>query len=138
MASQDVCCLPIQGGGTDTDGDSDGSCDSTEFRRGGGVGGGRRGRGGGDDAADLMAQTLEVRIVITLFRIVTTGYNKQHESGSLQIILLGLPVGRKRMKPREVTTSILVFPKRLVGKYSAMHVNLPSTKSGTPTRERSS
>lgn len=54
--------LPNQGGGTD--GDSDGSCDSTTevWRGGGGGGGGRRGRGGGDDAADLVAQTLEVGI----------------------------------------------------------------------------
>lgn len=54
--------LRHQGGGTD--GDSDGSYDSTtEFRRGGGGGGGgRRGRGAGDEAADLVAQTLEVGI----------------------------------------------------------------------------
>lgn len=71
MASLEACCLLFQGGGTDTDGDSDGSCDSAEFRRGGGAGGGgRRGRGGGDDAADLMAQTLEVRSAITLFRLL--------------------------------------------------------------------
>lgn len=66
-----TAAILTQGGGADTDGDSDGSCESGDFRRGG-FGGGRRGRGGGDDAANLMAQTLEVlktkiRLEVSLF-----------------------------------------------------------------------
>lgn len=95
----------------DTDGDSDGSCESGEFRRGGG-GGGRRGRGGGDDAADLMAQTLEVR---------DNSLQLRHKN-----MLSSKRVRRRRHVQHPTSAFVRNFHRRISGLAKGIHVYICS------------